>query len=85
MGVRRTSVTDVAGELQKAGMISYSRGRIRITALEQLRALACECDHAVRSHYRRIFLSTEEQASLHSIVHLDRTRRGSEPANVLRE
>src|SRR5437588_3508039 len=33
MGVRRTSVTDVAGELQKAGMISYSRGRIRITAL----------------------------------------------------
>jgi CRP-like cAMP-binding protein len=55
MGVRRTSVTPVAGELQKAGMISYSRGRLRIINLEQIRQRACECDEDVRSHYRRIF------------------------------
>jgi CRP-like cAMP-binding protein len=30
MGVRRTSVTEVAGELHRAGMITYSRGRIHI-------------------------------------------------------
>jgi CRP-like cAMP-binding protein len=44
IGVRRTSVTDVASELQKAGMISYSRGRIHIENIGQIRASACECD-----------------------------------------
>ena len=57
MGVRRTTVTEVAGELQKAGMITYQRGRIHIIELEQIRARACECDEDVRSHYRRIFAS----------------------------
>jgi CRP-like cAMP-binding protein len=57
MGVRRTSVTGVAGELQKAGMISYNRGRVRIVDLERVRQCACECDEDVRSHYRRIFSS----------------------------
>src|SRR5215208_2451394 len=59
IGVRRTSVTDVAGELQKAGMIKYSRGRIRILDLEQIKAWACECHEDVRSHHRRIFQSNE--------------------------
>jgi CRP-like cAMP-binding protein len=59
MGVRRTSVTDVAFELQKAGMISYSRGRIHIKDVELIRQWACECDGDVRSHYRRIFHSNE--------------------------
>lgn len=55
MGVRRTSVTEVAGSLERAGMISYSRGHIRIVNLEQIRQSACECDQEVRSHYCRIF------------------------------
>jgi CRP-like cAMP-binding protein len=59
MGVRRTTVTEIAGELQKAGMISYSRGRLHIVDLEQIRERACECDEEVRSHYRRIFTSNE--------------------------
>jgi CRP-like cAMP-binding protein len=59
MGVRRTSVTEVAGDLQKAGMIKYSRGHIHIVDLEQVRAWACECDGDIRSHYRRIFQSNE--------------------------
>jgi CRP-like cAMP-binding protein len=59
MGVRRTSVTAVASELQKAGMINYSRGRIRILDIEQIRSWACECDHDVRWHYDRIFNSSE--------------------------
>jgi CRP-like cAMP-binding protein len=55
MGVRRTTVTEVAGELQKAGMITYHRGHIHIVDIEQIRARACECVEDVRSHYRRIF------------------------------
>jgi len=64
MGVRRTSVTEIAGELQKAGMISYRRGHIHIQDLDQIRERACECDADVRSHYRRIFQSNEADAAL---------------------
>jgi CRP-like cAMP-binding protein len=59
MGVRRTSVTGVAMELQKAGMISYTRGYIHIKDVDLMRQWACECDADVRSHYRRIFHSNE--------------------------
>lgn len=62
MGVRRTSVTEVAGELQKAGMITYSRGRIRLLDLDMINQRACECGSDVRSHYRRIFHSNEADA-----------------------
>ena len=60
MGVTRTSVTTVAGELQKAGMITYSRGRLHIVDIAQIQKWACECDEDIRSHYRRIFSSNEE-------------------------
>jgi len=62
MGVRRTTVTEIAGDLQRAGMITYSRGRIHIVDLEQVRASACECDGDILSHYRRIFQSNEDGA-----------------------
>jgi CRP-like cAMP-binding protein len=60
MGVTRTTVTTVAGELQKAGMITYRRGHIHIVDLAQIQKWACECDENIRSHYRRIFSSNEE-------------------------
>ena len=60
MGVTRTTVTTVAGELQKAGMITYNRGRLHIVDLALIQKWACECDEGVRSHYRRIFSSNEE-------------------------
>jgi CRP-like cAMP-binding protein len=59
MGVTRTSVTTVAGELQKAGMISYTRGRIRLLDLDMIHQSACGCESDVQSHYRRIFNSNE--------------------------
>ena len=60
MGVTRTTVTTVAGELQKAGMITYRRGHVHIGDLSQIQKWACECDEDIRSHYRRIFSSNEE-------------------------
>jgi len=59
MGVRRRTVTTVAGELQKVGMITYHRGHLRIVDLAQIQQWACECDEDIRSHYRRIFSSNE--------------------------
>jgi DNA-binding FadR family transcriptional regulator len=55
MGVRRTSVTEVAGDLQRAGLISYSRGNLHIVDVAKVRERACECHDAVRSHYDAIF------------------------------
>lgn len=55
MGVRRTSVTEVAVALQEAGMISYARGDIHLEDLDQIERSACECNEDLRSHYRRLF------------------------------
>jgi CRP-like cAMP-binding protein len=55
IGVTRSHLSVVAGTLQKAGLIAYNRGHIRIVNLEGLRQEACECDHAVRHHHHKIF------------------------------
>ena len=54
LGVRRTSVSLVAGTLQKAGFISYSRGTIRLLDAGQLEQGACECYETVKGHYERL-------------------------------
>jgi CRP-like cAMP-binding protein len=55
MGVRRTSVTEIAGELQKAGLITYRRGHVHINAIEQIREHACECHETLQLHHERLF------------------------------
>ena len=54
LGVRRESVTDVAGKLQKDGMIAYARGRITILDRPKLEKRVCECYAAVRTEYGRL-------------------------------
>ena len=43
LGVRRTTVTLLARELQEKGVIAYRRGVITIVDRKQLEACACEC------------------------------------------
>ena len=43
LGVRRTSVTDVAIKIQSAGAINYSRGVINILDRAALEKMSCEC------------------------------------------
>jgi len=43
LGTRRASVTIAAGVLQKAGLISYQRGALKIESRVKLEAAACEC------------------------------------------
>src|SRR4051812_13557925 len=54
LGVRRSSVSLVAGTLQKAGFIKYSRGRIRLLDIAQIEAGTCECYQTVKGHYERL-------------------------------
>lgn len=56
LGVRRTSVTEVAGKLQAAGYITYSRGVIKIVDRAALERVSCECystlvDYSASSTY----------------------------------
>lgn len=47
LGVRRSRVTESAGELQRLGLIRYYRGQVNILDHAALTATACECyrDH----------------------------------------
>lgn len=48
LGVPRTSVSMVAAEFRKEGLIEYGRGRITIVNREALAAASCECYRRVR-------------------------------------
>jgi len=64
LGVQRSTVTVAAGDLQRAGMIGYSRGRIQILDREKLSRVACECYRIVTSSYRRVLQSKNGKDSL---------------------
>lgn len=53
LGVRRSTVTTVAGTLQTAGLITYRHGRVRVLDPERLTEAACECYDAVRRAFTR--------------------------------
>jgi DNA-binding transcriptional regulator YhcF (GntR family) len=48
LGVRRTTVTLVAGELEQQGVIRDGRGRIEVVDPEGLQKISCECYGAMR-------------------------------------
>lgn len=48
LGVRRTSVTEVAVKMQAAGVISYTRGIIKIVDQQKLEDISCECYETLR-------------------------------------
>lgn len=54
LGVRREGVTNAALNLQRAGIISYSRGRIRVLNRQALEARTCECYSVVKKEYERL-------------------------------
>lgn len=54
LGVRRPSVTVVAGMLQREGLISYHRGVITIRDGRRLEQSACECYEVVKQEYLRL-------------------------------
>ena len=54
LGTRRESITTAAGNLQKAGLISYSRGHVNVLNREKLETRACECYETVKLEYERL-------------------------------
>jgi CRP-like cAMP-binding protein len=54
LGVRREGVTEAAGNLQKAGLIQYSRGKITVVDRPALEARVCECYQVVKKEFDRL-------------------------------
>jgi len=54
LGVRREGITETAGNLQRAGMISYRRGHITVLDRSGLESHACECYKVVKKEFYRL-------------------------------
>lgn len=57
LGVRRESVTQTASQLQKEGLISYTRGHITVVNRPKLEKRVCECYGVVKAEYDRLLPS----------------------------
>ena len=58
LGVRREGVTEGALKLQKAGLITYTRGRIKVLDRAGLETQSCECYAVVKKEYDRLLPPT---------------------------
>ena len=54
LGVRREGITEAAGKLQRAGIISYRRGHISVLKRSGLETGACECYAVVKKELGRL-------------------------------
>jgi hypothetical protein len=55
LGVSRTTVTLLAGKLQQAGIIRYSRGHIEILDRARLEAASCECYYTINRRIDEVY------------------------------
>jgi len=55
LGAQRTTVTMVAGELQRRGLIEYHRGKVKIRSRESLEAAACDCYRVTKQLYANLY------------------------------
>lgn len=62
LGVLREGVTEAAGKLQRAGLIDYSRGHIKVIDRPSLESRVCECYQVVKTEFDRLL------PSLHAVA-----------------
>lgn len=54
LGVRREGITEAAGKLQRAGVIKYHRGNIKVLDRKKLESMSCECYSVVKREADRL-------------------------------
>ncbi len=55
LGSRRPTVTIAAGALQRAGLIEYQQGQIKVLNRERLEAAACDCYQMIKPIYYKLY------------------------------
>jgi len=66
LGVRREGITEAAGNLQRAGLISYRRGHITVLDRSGLESRVCECYTVVKNEYDRLLGDVRDRQALPS-------------------
>lgn len=61
LGVRRQGVNAIANEFRDKGMITYSRGVIKILNRRKLEQAACECYGVIAKEFRRLLGTPQKQ------------------------
>ena len=54
LGVRREGISEAAGNLQRLGLIRYSRGHIEVLDRDGLERATCECYRVVKAEFERL-------------------------------
>jgi len=68
LGVRREGITEVAGNLQHAGVIRYRRGHISVLERAGLETRACECYAVVRKELNRLLSDVQYRQGVSTVV-----------------
>lgn len=68
LGVRRESITEAAGNLQRAGFIRYRRGHIAVLERSGLEAGACECYAVVRKELVRLLSDVRYRQTMSAVA-----------------
>ena len=68
LGVRREGITETAGNLQRAGLISYRRGHITVLDRSGLESHTCECYNVVKKEFQRLLCDVRNRQEFSSDV-----------------
>ena len=79
LGVRREGITEAAGKLRRAGLISYHRGHMAVLERAGLEARACECYAVVRQEFGRMLADVHYR---HGLVASDFEAAPQAPAEL---
>ena len=64
LGVRREGITESAGNLQRAGLISYRRGHITVLDRSGLESHVCECYSVVKNEFARLLCDVRNRQDI---------------------
>lgn len=64
LGVRREGITEAAGKLQHAGIISYRRGHISVLNRAGLETRVCECYAVVKTELNRLLCDVKSRRAV---------------------